>query len=186
MSIGLKRGTVLLEEHQISWEQNAKETIIEIQVALKGLNPDIQHVGSTSINSIKAKPIIDIAVAVNDYDEVIARNDKLAKYDIVFRFDERPEQLLYVKGDFEADTRTHHIHVVMKNSMEWNNYLNFRDFLNSNKQVALEYEAVKIKMAELYPDNRDAYLEGKREIISRLLAEAEKWRFRNYTGNHFY
>ena len=176
MSIGLKRGTVLLEEHQISWEQNAKETIIEIQVALKGLNPDIQYVGSTSINSIKAKPIIDIAVAVNDYDEVIARNDKLAKYDIVFRFDERPEQLLYVKGDFEADTRTHHIHVVMKNSKEWNNYLNFRDFLNSNKQVALEYEAVKIKMAELYPDNRDAYLEGKREIISRLLQEAENWR----------
>ena len=66
------------------------------------MNPDIQHIGSTSINSIKAKPIINIAVAVNDYDEVIARNDKLAKYDIVFRFDERPEQLLYVKGDFEA------------------------------------------------------------------------------------
>ena len=41
-------------------------------------------------------------------------------------------------------------------------------------------------MAELYPDNRDAYLEGKREIISRLLQEAEKWRFRNHTGSHFY
>ncbi len=102
MSIGLKREMVLLEEHQLFLEQNAKETIIEIQAALKGLNPDIQHVGSTSIKSIKAKPIINIAVAVNDYDEVIARNDKLAKYDIVFRFDERLEQLLYVKGDFEA------------------------------------------------------------------------------------
>ena len=186
MSIGLKRGTVLLEEHQISWEQNAKETISEIQTALNGLNADVQHVGSTSIKSIKAKPIIDIAVAVNDFDEVITRNNKLAEYDIVFRFDERPEHLLYVKGDFEADTRTHHIHVVLKNSIEWKNYLNFRDYLNSNKQAALEYEAVKIKMTELYPDNRDAYLEGKKEIISRLLKEAEKWIFRNHTGSHFY
>ena len=61
MSIGLKREMVLLEEHQLFLEQNAKETIIEIQAALKGLNPDIQHVGSTSIKSIKAKPIINIA-----------------------------------------------------------------------------------------------------------------------------
>ena len=179
MSIGLKRGTVLLEEHQLAWEENARETISEIQAALDGLKPIIQHVGSTSIKSIKAKPIIDIAVAVNDFDEVIARNNKLAEYDIVFRFDERPEHLLYVKGDFEADTRTHHIHVVLKNSREWKNYLNFRDYLNSNEQVALEYEAIKIEMAELYPNDRDLYLEGKSKIIPRLLLEAEKWREQN-------
>ena len=176
MSIGLKRGTVLLEEHQLAWEENARDTISDIQTALDGLNPIVEHVGRTSIKSIKAKPIIDIAIAVNDFDEVIARNNKLAEYSIIFRFDERPEHLLYVKGDFEADTRTHHIHVVLKNSKEWKNYLNFRDYLNSNEQAASEYEAVKIEMAELYPNDRDSYLEGKSKIISRLLLEAENWR----------
>ena len=176
MSIGLKRGTVFLEEHQLAWEENARETISEIQAALDGLNPIVEHVGSTSIKSIMAKPIIDIAVAVNDFDEVIARNNKLADYNIIFRFDERPEHLLYVKGDFEADTRTHHIHVVLKNSREWKNYLNFRDYLNSNEQAALEYEAIKIEMAELYPNDRDSYLEGKSKTISQLLLEAENWR----------
>lgn len=176
MSIGLKRGTVYLSDHQITWEKNAKETMDELYAELHDLKPDIQHVGSTSIVSIKAKPIIDIAVAVSDFEEVIARNDMLAEHNIIFRLDERPEQLLYVKGDFEADTRTHHIHVVLKNSREWMNYLNFRDYLNANRQAALEYEAMKEQLAARYPNDRNAYTEGKRETITRLLLEAEKWR----------
>ena len=175
-SIGLKRGTVYLSEHQISWEENAKETIDELYAVLHDLKPDIQHVGSTSINSIKAKPIIDIAVAVSDFEAIIAWNDMLAEHDIIFRLDERPEQLLFVKGDFEEDTRTHHIHVVLKNSREWMNYLNFRDYLNANHQSASEYEAMKEQLAARYPNDRNAYTEGKREIITRLLLEAEKWR----------
>ena len=85
MSLGLKRGTVYLEEHQIDWETNARETIDDLYAVLHELHPDIQHIGSTSIHSIKAKPIIDIAIAVNDYDEVIARNDMLLERNIIFR-----------------------------------------------------------------------------------------------------
>ncbi len=176
MSIGLKRGTVYLSDHQITWAKNAKEAIDELYAELHDLKPDIQHVGSTSIVSIKAKPIIDIAIAVSDFEGIIARNDMLAAYGVIFRLDERPEQLLYVKGDFEADTRTHHIHVVLKNSREWMNYLNFRDYLNANHRAAVEYEAVKEQLAARYPNDRNAYTEGKQEIITRLLLEAEKWR----------
>lgn len=93
MSIGLKRGTVYLEEHQTAWEDNVKQTIIDIQKALEGLDVDVQHIGSTSIKTIKAKPIIDIVVGVEDYEAVLERKKQLEKYDIIFRFDERPEQL---------------------------------------------------------------------------------------------
>ncbi len=179
MSIGLKRGTVCIEEHQKTWEDSAEQTIADIQNALDGIDADVQHVGSTSIKSIKAKPIIDIAVGVPDFESVSARNDKLKKaciFPASWGFDDHPEELLYVKGDFEKDTRTHHIHVVLKTSKEWKNYLNFRDYLNAVPSAAREYEAVKEKLEAMYPDNREKYTAGKSEIIAKQLEEAEKWR----------
>ena len=176
MSIGMKRGTVYLEPHQTEWERAAEETIRTLKNILGNSAADIQHIGSTSIRTISAKPIIDIAVAVNDYELILSKRDVLENADIIFRFDERPEQLLFVMGDFEKDTRSHHIHVVIYGSDEWNNYINFRDYLNSNTEAAREYEAVKLRLAEQYPDDRIAYTDGKQEDIDRLLAEARVWK----------
>ena len=172
----MKRGTVYLEPHQSEWERAAEETIQTLKSILGSVAVDIQHIGSTSIRTISAKPIIDIAVAVNDYELILSKRDELEKADIVFRFDERPEQLLFVMGNFEKDTRSHHIHVVLFGSDEWNNYINFRGYLNSNSEAAVEYEAVKIRLAEQYPDDRIAYTEGKQEVIYRLLEEARVWK----------
>ena len=176
MSIGMKRGTVYLEPHQAEWERIAEETIQTLKNILGSIAADIQHIGSTSIRTISAKPIIDIAVAVNDYELILSKRDVLEKADIIFRFDERPEQLLFVMGDFAKDTRSHHIHVVIYGSDEWNNYINFRDYLNSNTEAAREYEAVKLRLAEQYPDDRIAYTDGKQEVIDKLLAEARVWK----------
>ena len=176
MSIGMKRGTVYLEAHQSAWEQSAAETAAALYAALSGLHIEIQHVGSTAIRTIKAKPIIDIAVAAADFDEILARNAELAAHQIIFRLDERPRELLYVKGDLSADTRTHHIHVVRMDSQEWQNYLNFRDYLNANAEAASEYEAWKERLAAQYPADRNAYTDGKSEIIARFLREAAEWR----------
>lgn len=172
----MKRGTVYLEPHQSEWERAAEETISTLKNILGSIAADIQHIGSTSIKTISAKPIIDIAVAVNDYELILNKRDVLEKADIVFRFDERPEQLLFVMGDFKKDTRSHHIHVVLYGSDEWNNYINFRDYLNSNMEAAREYEAVKLRLAEQYSDDRIAYTDGKQEVIDKLLAEALVWK----------
>ena len=178
MSIGMKRGTVYLEPHQTEWERAAGETIRTLKSILGSIATDIQHIGSTSIGTISAKPIIDIAVAVNDYEPILRKRNVLEKADIVFRFDERPEQLLFVMGDFEKDTRSHHIHVVLYGSDEWNNYINFRDYLNSNIEAAREYETTKFRLSEQYPDDRIAYTDGKQEVIDRLLAEALLWKIK--------
>ena len=172
----MKRGTVYLEPHQTEWERAAEETIRTLKGILGSIAADIQHIGSTSIKTISAKPIIDIAVAVNDYELILSKRDVLEKADIVFRFDERPEQLLFVMGDFKKDTRSHHIHVVLYGSDEWNNYINFRDYLNSNIKAAREYETTKLRLSEQYPDDRIAYTDGKKETIDRLLAEALLWK----------
>ena len=172
----MKRGTVYLEPHQSEWERSAEETIRTLKNILGSVAVDIQHIGSTSIKTISAKPIIDIAVAVNDYEPILRKRNVLEKADIIFRFDERPEQLLFVMGDFENDTRSHHIHVVLYGSDEWNNYINFRDYLNTHIAAAKEYEQVKLRLAEQYPDDRIAYTDGKQEVIDKLLAEAYLWK----------
>ena len=174
MGIGLKRGIVRLEEHQAAWDEAAAETIVVLRGVLGEAAADVQHVGSTAIPAIKAKPIIDIAVAVRDYDEVLAKQDELKAQSIIFRLDERPEQLLYVMGDFDADTRTHHIHVVLEGSREWRNYLLFRDYLRANPEAAKEYEATKEDLAERFAEDRAAYTEGKEAIVAKLLAEAAR------------
>ena len=180
----MKRGTVYLEPHQSEWERAAEETIQTLKSILGSIAADIQHIGSTSIKIISAKPIIDIAVAVNDYELILSKRDVLEKADIIFRFDERPEQLLFVMGDFAKDTRSHHIHVVLLGSDEWNNYINFRDYLNSNTEAAREYETTKLRLSEQYPDDRIAYTDGKKDIIDRLLAEACVWKIESSKDFH--
>ena len=116
------------------------------------------------------------AVGVDNYEAVLAKKHKLEAENIIFRFDERPGQLLFVMGDFKNDTRTHHIHVVRYGSTEWENYLNFRDYLNANTAAAERYAALKITLAEQYPNDRIAYTEGKSGLINALLDEARRWR----------
>ena len=176
MSIGMKRGTVYLEPHQEEWERAAEETIQTLKSILGSVSADIQHIGSTSIKTISAKPIIDIAIAVNDFDGILSMREELRQNGVIYRFEESPRQLLFVMGDFEKDTRSHHIHVVLYGSDEWNNYINFRDYLNSSIEAAREYEAVKLRLAEQYPDDRIAYTDGKQEVIDRLLADARVWK----------
>lgn len=75
--IGLKRGTVQLCEHEKEWEIEAQNTIVRLKEILGDVIKDIQHVGSTSILTIKAKPIIDIAVAVDEFDDILAYEKEL-------------------------------------------------------------------------------------------------------------
>lgn len=174
--LGLKRGTVQLVEHQECWHELAAEAIARVKDILGDAAIDIQHVGSTAICGICAKPIIDIAVGVNKVDDVKLYIDTLQDAGIVYRKQDVQGQILFVMGDFKNDFRTHHIHVVEWNSAEWNHYVNFRDYLNAFPVKAKEYDALKCSLAERFSENRGNYTSGKHELIDRLLAEAEAWR----------
>ena len=85
-------------------------------------------------------------------------------------------QLLYVMGDFENDTRTHHIHVVEEGDIAFDNYINFRDYLNDNIDKAIEYQKLKEILSEKYYNNRTEYTKGKQKFIDEILLEAKTWR----------
>ena len=133
MSIGLKRGTVRLEPQDSAW-------------AILGPDArDIQHIGSTAIQGILAKPIIDIAVGVEDLAHMRGHDAELAERGFLFRGEDVPGQLLYVLAGPE-DIRTHHIHTVIWGQKDWNNYINFRDYLNCHPDMAQRYSQLKEKL----------------------------------------
>ena len=79
MSLGLKRGVVQLEPHDKQWDEIAVQTIKILKAILGDDVIDIQHIGSTVIPAIKAKPIVDIVVGVTDFDRIISYNEQLQK-----------------------------------------------------------------------------------------------------------
>lgn len=182
--IGLKRGTVELYDHEGEWEQKAAQTIEKLKSIFKSTADDIQHIGSTAIVHIKAKPIIDIAVAVRSFDKVLPLIPILEENGFIHRpHCDNEGQMLFVCGDFEKDTRTHHIHIVRVNSVEWNNYINFRDYLNVHINAAKKYENLKIELQEKYPSDRMAYTDGKEKFISRTLQKALCYSYLGKTVN---
>ena len=176
--LGLKRGTVQFCEHEQAWEIEAQNTILRLKEILGAVIKDIQHVGSTSIPSIKAKPIIDIAIAVDDFEDVLLLEEELKKQGFYYRPQvDLGEQLLFASGSYydnTGDLQTHFIHIVKTGSMDWRNYINFRDYLNSTPAVAKAYENLKVLLAKQAPvDNgREKYLRGKHDFIVYTLKKA--------------
>ena len=174
MNIGLLRGTVNLEEHNPNWENIANKTIKELNVLLCDIFVNIQHVGSTSIKGILAKPIIDLVIGVDNFEDILNMNEKLETHGYLFRGQDHPGQYLYVCG--KDDFITHHIHVVKYNSIDWHNYLNFRDYLNANPDIAKQYSLLKVKLENLYPNERKLYTTNKSEFINDILIKASFWK----------
>lgn len=176
--LGLKRGTVQLYEHEQAWEIDAQNTILRLKEILGSVIKDIQHVGSTSILTIKAKPIIDIAVAVDSFEAVLQFEEEMKKQGFYYRPKvDLGEQLLFASGSYYDGTgelQTHFIHVVKAGSMDWRNYINFRDYLNNASAVAKEYEELKVTLAKQAPvDNgREKYSQGKHDFIVYTLRKA--------------
>lgn len=174
--LGLKTNTVELLPHDTQWEITAAETAALIRSVLGDVCIDCQHIGSTSVRQICAKPIIDIAAAVNELCDVKPYMSALEKNGIIYRKEEYNGQLLFIMGDLDNDIRTHHIHIVKAASREWRDYLNFRDYLNAFPDKAREYEELKLGLRDKYPNDRGSYTSGKSVMISKLLSEAEEWR----------
>lgn len=179
--IGLKKGTVELHPHSVEWEIEAERTLQELKSLLPHIVRAIAHVGSTSILTIKAKPIIDIALAVDSFKEILAYEELLLSHGYYYRQkNDQEEQILFAKGSFYNGTgelQTHFIHVVLTDSKKWWEYICFRDYLNEFPQIAKQYEDLKINISKDlgFDISREKYLAGKGAFIKQITAEALKY-----------
>jgi GrpB-like predicted nucleotidyltransferase (UPF0157 family) len=174
--IGLSNFTVELHDHQIEWEQNAKETIEYLKNIFGDLIVDVEHIGSTSIKSIKAKPIIDLVVGIKDFNNLDIIMEKMKSNGLTHcPKKDGQEYRMFVIGDLNG-ILTHIIHLVKYDGTEWNNKINFRDYMNNNIEKAKEYETVKIKSIENNRDSVPNYHKNKEQFVLEKIEEANNWK----------
>lgn len=178
--IGLKRGTVQIVPHQEAWAPAAEKIIAQLKGIFGTAALDIQHIGSTAIAGIQAKPILDIAVgtaSLEGLEPVLAQLEAAGFQKAHNRFS---NNLLYIIQS-EDNIRTCQVHILVYDSLQWHNYVDFRDYMNAFPEKAREYEALKARLAQECGNVQTAYTDGKHNYMERVLEEARTW-VREYGG----
>ena len=170
--IGLKRGTVSVLQYQPSWKVAFDN---EKQMLLKSLGDyilDIEHVGSTAVPGLAAKPIIDMIAAVDDLSVYKLLIEPLT----TMSYEYMPERVFDDRVFFPKGTRanrTYHLSLVLKDSKGWTQPILFRDYLIKNDAARSRYQMLKLELAVKYPNDRASYTKAKEQAIQQLLAEAQ-------------
>ena len=148
-ALGLSSSQIILQPHNSEWTLLFEEEAEHLRAALGDFALDIQHVGSTSIPGIPAKPILDIAIVVADFEEAKRFIAPIESLGYIYRGEQGILRRHYfVKGTSEA--RTHHLHVNEIHGSEWRQQIAFRDALRADP--ALAQEAV-MSCGSMYPDD---------------------------------
>jgi GrpB-like predicted nucleotidyltransferase (UPF0157 family) len=170
--LGLKRHTVRVVPHDPNWFLAFGAEREYLLKAGGDLIQALEHVGSTSIPELPAKPILDIAIAVATRDHfapLIERLERLPGY--IYRGDSGADGGHLMVKESEPDVRTVHVHMVEQSDAQWVNYLDFREALKQNAAYRHQYlECKKELMAENDRD-RKRYTIGKRDIIQAILRD---------------
>lgn len=130
---------------------------------------ELEHIGSTSIPFLAAKPIIDVGILLHDearFDDLVVA---LASIDLIYRGDKGTVGGRLFIRESAPEFRTHHIHAYFPGAPEWDRYLIFRDRLRANATLREEYDSLKRKLAEQFRDDRFAYTDAKSEFVNRVL-----------------
>jgi len=166
--LGLPSGTVRVCPYTPEWRQAFLEEQARLHACLGVYVLDIQHVGSTSIPGMIAKPILDIAIAVANFEEAARCIQPIEQLGYRFRGENGiPRRHYFTKGE----PRTHHVHMVEIQSENWAITIAFRDQLRQNSDLADKYAALKLRLAEQFPSDRLAYQDGKVEFIQQVVRE---------------
>ncbi len=170
--IGLKRGTVKLLPHNRKWSEAFEKEKNFLIKEFDGLILDIQHIGSTSIPGIVAKPILDILMAVHSLSDVSKMRNKLESMGYEYRENGSDDiQILFVKGPEEK--RTHYLHITEPGGSQWQNSIGFRDYLKKNPKKAKQYSNLKIKLARQYSQDRAKYTASKESFIHETITASK-------------
>lgn len=151
-----------------SWKLAFEEIKEELESAIGDLVIGIEHVGSTSVEGLSAKPCIDIDVIIKDYSIFDAVVCKLETIGYIHEGNLGIQDREAFKYSDKPHLRQHHLYVCPKQSEELHRHIAFRDFLRSNPEAIKRYGAVKEKAAQLFPDDIEKYIEYKSPCIEEL------------------
>jgi len=167
---------VFLVPHDLRWPEDFARESSAISAALDDLPVELHHIGSTAIPGIRAKPIIDMLAVVGDLSHLDEQSSHLEAlgYEAKGEFG-IPDRRYFRKND-RAGNRTHQIHAFHTGSLQIERHLAFRDFMSAHPRLARQYEALKERLAGLYPTDIASYAHGKDEFIREMDSRAAAWR----------
>ena len=158
---------IIVLPYDKKWKQDFLEIESELRVALGKLALSIEHVGSTSVEGLSAKPIIDIDVVVQpgDVDAAIKALAAIG-YNHEGNLGIEGREAFNYSG--KEHFREHHLYVCPEDSPELKRHLAFRDYLRSHKEAVEEYSKIKLEAAALYPHDIDGYIKHKSSVIEKI------------------
>lgn len=162
--------TVTIEEYDPNWPALFRFLRERLARALGSMAAAIEHVGSTAVPHLAAKPIIDIDVLLADEANLPAAIARLANIGYVYQGD------LGISGReaflAPAQDPPHHLYVCPPQSREFQRHLVFRDYLRAHPEEAKAYGDLKRALVLEFKNNRSAYIDGKSEFVARMTDRA--------------
>ena len=169
----LGRETVEIVPYNPAWPQQFLDERARLLERFPDLMRRVEHVGSTAVPGLSAKPIVDMLIEVTSLDETVTHIVPALEadgYEYLWRptsgDDIPPFYAWFIKRNREGQ-RTHHIHMVERDFPQWEALL-FRDHLIANPSTARQYVELKQRLAAEYRNDREAYTDGKGEFVRRM------------------
>lgn len=170
MKLGLENNEVRLVEYTTEWQKEFSRVKEQLLQATSLLPHQIEHVGSTAIQSMAAKPIVDMVVGIDSIESVDPQLFKeLQSIGFLRLRVERPIEIVLAK--FTDDTyamKTHYIHLVEHGGNVWNNLIFFRDYLNANEEARQKYLAIKLEYLKTSSSGIQEYTEFKEAFVQEI------------------
>ena len=167
----MKTAKVTVLPYDNAWKRQFEDIKKEIEAAVGDLIIGIEHVGSTSVEGMSAKPCIDLDVIIKDYSVFGEIVRKLGEIGYIHEGDLGIKDREAFKYTDKPHLMMHHLYVCPQYSEELRRHITFRDFLQSNPEAVKKYSLIKEKAAELFPNDIDGYIEYKSPCIEELYKE---------------
>jgi GrpB-like predicted nucleotidyltransferase (UPF0157 family) len=168
-SVGLPGGVVRLLPYHESWPEHFRHEASRLRDTLGDRTGSAEHMGSTAIPGLAAKPIIDFMISVENFGDAMELIPDIEGLGYDYRpRDDVPDRYFFVlrRDDGAA---THHLSLAQENSVFWSRQLAFRNALRRSDSLRDDYGALKRSLAKDFPNDRISYLNGKTEFVHQVL-----------------
>ena len=160
---------VQVVEYSPEWPETFERLRSNVWPAVADIALNVEHVGSTSVPGLKAKPVIDVCIVVASRKEVLPCIERLGTIGYIHQGTLGvPDREAFRRPD---DLPRHHLYLSPRDSLSLRNHLGFRDYLRSHPEAAREYGELKASLAIRFPTDIDSYIVGKSEFILHILGE---------------
>lgn len=155
--------------YTLEWKFEFEKIKAMIKNYIGDLIISIEHVGSTSVEGLSAKPIIDIDVVMDTYDVLPMIKRRLEQAGFEHEGNLGKEGREAFRRNFDDEFMKYHLYVCPKDGQGYLEHIAFRDYLRSNDTARREYESLKISLGHTFKDDIDSYVNGKTQFVDSIL-----------------